>query len=104
MNMKLNPVDSDILFEFTDLVTSSGFFREKTGGGIIIAQTGYSATKDSSELARTATVLSVGPKCKEISTGMKILITPLKWTPQFEMNGKPIWKTTEEFVLGVIEE
>jgi co-chaperonin GroES (HSP10) len=102
--MNLNPIESDILFEFTDHVTSRGFFREKSGGGIIIAQTDYSSTKDSSELARIATVISTGPECKEVTTGMKVLITPLKWTPQFELNGKSIWKTTEEHILGIIEE
>ena len=101
--MKIAPIDSDILFEFSDHVTSRGFFREKTSGGIILAQTDVTSAKLTADNARLITVLSVGPKCKEVTPGMVVVVTPLKWSPQFEVNGKSVWKTTEEHILGIIE-
>lgn len=101
--MKYTPIDNDILFQFTDHVTSLGFFREKTAGGIILAQSQLTAAQNSSH-HKTAIVKSVGPKCVDIKEGMLVIIEALKWTPQFEVEGNTLWKTTEEYVMAVIED
>lgn len=102
--MKLEPIEKDIIFAFHDHVTSAGFFKEKSQGGIIIAQSNVSSAQESDQ-ARIGTIVAAGPGCESFLTeGVKILIEPLKWTPQFEVDGKSYWKTNEQFVLGVVED
>lgn len=100
--MNITPVDDDILFEFTDHVTSLGYFREKTKGGIILAESLITASSNS-KYSKIGTVKHVGPKCKEVKPGMTVVIEALKWTPQFEIDGKTLWKTNETFVLGIAD-
>lgn len=101
--MNLNPVDTDILFEFTDHVTSLGYFREKTKGGIIMAESQITAASNSQH-AKTAIVKHIGPNCEVVKPGMKVIIEPLKWTPQFEIAGKTMWKTNEQYILAIVED
>lgn len=101
--MNITPVETDILFEFADYVTKDGTFRETSQGGLIIAQTKLSATQESSKYARVVNVVSVGPNCTVVKPGMTVIVDTLKWTPQFEVNGKSMWKTTEEHIIGIVE-
>jgi len=100
--MNIRPVNSDILFEFQDFVSTNGYFREQSRGGILIAQSQLTALQSSGDV-RIATVVAVGPECTVVKEGMRVMIEPLKWTPQFEVNGKTLWKTDEEFIIGVVD-
>lgn len=95
--MNVTTMRNNILFSFNDKV-KDGKFVEVTASGIYM---GFQAI-DSSQKAREATALVVGPKCTDVKVGDTILIEPLQWTEELKMGGERFWLTTEDKVIGII--
>lgn len=100
--MNITPIDDDFLFVFQDHVTSTGYFREKSKGGIIFAESQLTASQNSTH-AKIAEIKYVGPKCT-LKPGTTVVIEPYKWTPQFEIEGQTLWKSNEQYVLCLADE
>lgn len=102
--MKLEPIETDIIFKFCDRVNSNGFFQEKRQSGLIIPTTHQQALHDSGHLSRVVEVVAYGPKCSDdIKNNNLLIVQAGMWTPQFEFNNELLWKTDEQYILGVAE-
>jgi len=97
----LTPLFDSILFVFLDDF-KRGFFREETDWGFKIGAT----TDNSTQAARWAKVLSVGPDVPEddVKKGTYILVEPLMWTKGVKNDGLDVWKTDISKVMLVSEE
>lgn len=97
--MKIKAIRGNIIFKFEDEInttTSKNMFREKTESGFILP----SSTDSSSKSPRWGVVISVGPECKTIKEGMRILIQPLAWTHAVPITDEEkVWSTDESKVL-----
>jgi co-chaperonin GroES (HSP10) len=96
--MNVKTLRNNILFRFKDPV-KNGKFVEVTESGFYL---GFQAV-DSSQKAREAIALVVGPDVTDVKVGDTILIEPLKWTEEVQMGGERFWLTTESEVIGVLE-
>lgn len=94
----LKPIHDAILFTFVDPIKGI-MFVEQTVSGIFLGQ---SHTK-TSQTARWAKVLAVGPEVDNCDAGDTILIEPLMWTHGFNFQDVKIWKTDASKILAVME-
>lgn len=99
MTTKITALKNHIIFKFVDEInenTKHNLFREQTVGGLYVPPSHESSAKS----ARWGTVVSVGPQCRDIKDGMKILIEPLAWTNAIPLGeNEKVWKTDESKVL-----
>lgn len=98
--MQIRPLHDGIIFRFNDATVSHDGaqkrqFKESTDWGFE-----FSNTDDTTQNPRWGTVVSIGPDVKEVKAGDSVLITALKWTNAFELNGDRHWKTDEDQVLA----
>lgn len=77
-------------------------FKEETNWGFDLgkADQGFDvATKE----AQWGIVTSTGHKVREIKSGDRVLIEPLKWTIGIDVDGNTYWRTDESCILAVDE-
>lgn len=95
--MAIKPLRNNFLFTFLN-DSRDGTFVNRTKGKIMIV----SAELDSQGiLGRWAKVLAVGREVEDFGPGDIVLIAPGKWTTGFKHDNITIWKSDDEWVLGV---
>lgn len=96
--MQLRLIGNHITFRFNEEVDNKGHFTRYSEGGFKIP----GGFDDSAKSARWATVVDVGPNCKEVKLGDQILIKPLAWSLRFDLNGVMTWRTDEKSLVAVV--
>jgi co-chaperonin GroES (HSP10) len=94
----ITPIKQNIFFIFDDEAAGGGF-NNKTTTGLI-----YRSFDHDLNTARTGRVLAVGPDCKFVNKGDRIMIEKLQWTEGIRIDDSTVWMTTEEKVLFIINE
>lgn len=100
MSKTLVPIRQDVIFQFLSEVSKQGNFKEKTSWGFEVTRGRQHFEEEGHRIGK---VVAVGPECKQVKTGMEVVIQKLMWTNQFGVEGKQYWKTDESKVLAVIE-
>lgn len=101
MSNNLEALHNHIIFTFNDdSAKHMGItqFQEKTEWGFE-----FVTSEDSTSKARWGVVHAIGPKVTDVKIGDNILISPLKWTTEFEIDGVKYSRTDEDQVLAVEE-
>ena len=98
--MALRPLRNTFLFTFLN-ETRDGAFVSKNKGNIIIVTPELGRQGD---LGRWAKVLAVGNEVKDFGPGDIVLIAPGKWTTGFKHDEVVIWKSDDQWVLGIGDE
>jgi co-chaperonin GroES (HSP10) len=95
--MNLSPIKNAVLFQFLDETNSStGKFTERSAGILYIG----SVQNNQSTKPRWGKVLAVGPTVDGVEVGDFILIEAGKWTVRTEVDGVPLWKTDDTWIIG----
>jgi co-chaperonin GroES (HSP10) len=95
--MQLIPLGNSVLFKFLDETQGpQGSFSERTRSGLIIPT--LQATQKGERWGR---VIAVGPDAEDIAVDDYILIEPLMWTRNAELDGDKFWKTNPDKILAV---
>lgn len=97
--MNLEPIGSNIIFEFTDTVVDGKFVGERSNGLIQDFGTRY---LEYGALCRRIRVKHVGPDCKSATIDNEYVVENLKWTKSFIVNGHEYWMTREQHLLSGI--
>lgn len=103
--MSIKPINKNVVFKFVDStikMDGKRQFEAATASGIVIRSQDESVKEN-----RWGIVTAIGPDVKsELKVGDKILIEALKWTPSFKIsnNDEPVWITSEDCILLVLEE
>jgi co-chaperonin GroES (HSP10) len=97
---KITPLKNSIIFTFNDSVNIKGeFTKSATDSGILL----NASFDESAKQPRWVTVTEVGPECKTVKPGMKVLLPALRWTAGFKINGTSKWKTDETQIVAYVE-
>ena len=96
---KIKSIESNIIFQFVEDVTSTRFKNSSASGFIITSDDGNQTSQP-----RWAKTIDVGPNVTEIKPGDFILIEAGKWTPGFELNGERFWKTDDQRVIATSDQ
>lgn len=97
---KLRPLGNTILFQFLDETRGpQGSFTERTRSGLIIP-----TLQRTQRGERWGKVVAVAPGVPNVNEGDYILIEPLMWTRNAELDGVKYWKTNADKVMIVTSE
>lgn len=93
----LRPLGNSILFQFLDETRGAqGSFSERTRSGLIIP-----TLQQTQKGERWGKVVAVAPDVPDVQVGDYILIEPLMWTRNAELDGEKFWKTNADKVMIV---
>jgi len=74
------------------------------GGIIISAQGGFGSTEGKLGLAdRWGRVVSIGPDCRDVQVGDRVMVQAQKWTKGFKHDDVWLWMTQENFIIFIDE-
>ena len=93
--MKLKALGNRIIFKFVQNVTDGKFGASTSWGFQIQTQ------NDDPKFARWGEVTHLGPDVEGINVGDYILIEPLMWTNNMELEDGKVWGTNTEKVIAV---
>jgi hypothetical protein len=99
MTQKIEAIQSNIIFKFTENVTQ-GRFINKAASGILV----NSGDDNQTLYPRWGKALFVGHDVREVDEGNYILIEKGMWTPGFFVGDERYWKTAEDKVICVADE
>lgn len=91
--MKMKVLNNKILFKFLEDI-QDGNLKQKTEWGFEVK-----GTHDDVKLPRWGVIIQSGPESK-FNEGEYILIEPLMWTDNFEIDKQKFWMTQPEKVLA----
>lgn len=95
--MTLHPLGSTVLFKFLDETRGAqGSFSERTRSGLIIP-----TLQQTQKGERWGQVVAAGPEAADVAVGDYILIEPLMWTRNAELDGEKFWKTNTDKIMAV---
>lgn len=97
--MKLEPIGSNLIFQFTDSVVDGKFISNRSSG---IVQDLGNRFLEYGALCRRIRVHHIGPQCKNVSIGNEYVVENLKWTKSFIVDGQEYWMTREQHLLSGI--
>lgn len=100
--MSFSTISNHVAFEFEDEV-HDGQFSEQFIGSIMIANKGKNYENDG-KLNRIAKVIDIGPQCRDVKVGDRVVVEKQCWTPGFVVDDKTIWRTTEKHILAIIDD
>ena len=94
---ELSAINNQIIFEFLE-DTTQGHFNSKSAGGILLVEHGHHQV----DYCRWVRVKDTGPDVdSDISVGDVVLVGNLRWTPEFTVNDKGYWITTDNEIIAV---
>lgn len=98
---KIELLNDKIAFRFIEDRPNSNF-RTLSKTGIIVAE----STEKLVGKARWGEVILIGPDVNDVKEKDYILVEPLRWTTELELEGVPdgFWMTDEKSVLAVSED
>lgn len=96
--MIIKPLKNYFAFTFVDRVNAKGEFeKERTESGLYLRGT----FDDSAKQPRWVDVIAVGPECKDIAVGDRVLLPNLRWTSHFKVEDSKVWRSDETQVAAI---
>lgn len=93
--MKLKILGNKIIFKFVQDVTNNKFSANTDWGFQLQTHT------DDAKYARWGEVIDLGPEVNDIAVGDFVLVEPLMWTTQMEIDDFKVWGTNREKIIAV---